>query len=306
MKLQQLRFLCEVVDRGFNISRAAETLFTSQPGISRQIGMLEAELGVDLILRRGNKLVGLTAAGVQAVEFARSALTSVEAIGRIGREFNDPFQGSLTVATTHTHARYVLAQVIQDFAKRYPRVTVKIVQGSPNQIAEWIGSGSADIGIATRPTSNPVELALVHCYDVEHILIALPSHPLLRHGRITLAAMAKYPLIGYDDSYLISRRISEKFRAAGIEPNIVMRASDSDVIKSYVAAGLGVAIIPTLAFDRKVDRGLRARAIGDLFDHTVAYALIRKGLPLRAFTYDFLRLVSPRLTREAVDAQIYG
>lgn len=304
MKLQQLRLLCEVVDQGFSISRAADALHTSQPGISRHLGVLEAELGVELLVRRGNRLTGLTPAGAHVARHARTALGAVEAIRRAGEDFRSPSIGSLTIATNHTQARYVLARVLSAFSKRYPKVTVRILQGLPDQIAQWVHTGEADIGIATRPSEEFPDLALVHAYAIEHILVARAPHPLLNKRRITLADLAPHPLIGYDASYLINRQVTQKFRDAGLTPNIVVRASDSDVIKTYVAAGLGVAIIPEVAFNAKSDAPLRGKSLGDLFAPTVAYAVLRSGLPLRGYMYEFLEMLSPHLSRAAVEKAI--
>ncbi|HEX4325564.1 MAG TPA: LysR substrate-binding domain-containing protein [Burkholderiales bacterium] len=304
MKLQQLKLLCEVADRGFSISRAADALFTSQPGISRHLGVLEAELGVELLLRRGNRLTGLTPAGAQVVKHARVALDAVESIRRTGEDFRSPSSGTLTIATNHTQARYVLARVLGGFGRRYPKVEVRILQGLPGQIAQWVRSGEADVGIATRPSEELPDLALVHAYAIEHILVARPKHPLLKLKKIRLADLALHPLIGYDSSYLISRQIAEKFRAAGLTPNIVVRASDSDVIKTYAAAGLGVAIIPAGAFDAKSDRELCGKTLGDLFEPTVAYAMLRRGLPLRGYMYEFLEMLSENLSRKLIDRGI--
>lgn len=304
MKLQQLRFFCEVIDRGFNISRASETLHTSQPGISRQIGLLEEELGVELMRRSGNRLLGLTLAGSRVDEHARAVLKAIESIHLVGEEFNDPGRGSLTVATTHTHARYVLADVIRKFAKRYPAVSVKIMQGLPNQIADWVRTGEATIGLATHPAGDNSDLAFVDCYEVHHTLIVPQKHALLELRQLTLADLAQYPLISYDDGYQIARKLLAKFADAGLTPNIVMRASDSDVIKTYVAAGLGVAVIPTLAFNQSKDRSIRARSLGKVLEPTVACAILRPGVPPRSFMVDFLRLVSPTVTEAAIVAAV--
>lgn len=300
MKLQQLRFFREVVERGFNISRAADALHTSQPGISRQIGLLEEELGVVLMQRSGNRLLGLSPAGVQVDEHVRALLKSVEAIQLVGQEFRDPNRGALTLATTHTHARYVLAEVIRKFARRYPDVRVKIVQGRPDQIAEWVRAGEATLGLATRPAGDTTGLAFVDCYEVQHVLIVPLRHELLASRAVTLAQIAKYPLIGYDDRYQLARYIEARFEGAGLSPNIMMRASDSDVIKTYVAAGLGVAVIPTLAYSAGKDRSIRSRSLGKAFAPTVACAILRSGLHPRAYLIDFLRLLSPKLTESAI------
>ena len=304
MKLQQLRFFCEVAQSGFSISAAASTLFTSQPGISRQIGMLESELGVKLLVRRGNRILGLTDAGTQILAIATRVLDATEAMRRVAKDFSLPATGTLTVATTHTHARFTLAEVIGAFSKAFPNVDVRIMLGLPNQIAAWVSSGEADVGFSTRPATGLPGVALVRWDDVGHSLVAHESHPVLQHRRVTLENIVRYPIIAYDDSNEISRLLSEKFRAAGLSPRIVMRASDSDVIKTYVAAGLGIAVIATVAFAPKVDTSLRAVDMAALVKPTIAYAVVRTTMPMRKYVYDFLRMVSPRLAKSKIEAAI--
>lgn len=303
MKLQQLRFFCEVARSG-SVSSAAAALFTSQPGISRQIGLLESELGVLLLVRRGNRILGLTDAGKQIFSVATRVLDATEAMRRIARDFNEPASGTLTVATTHTHARFTLADVIGSFSRAFPAVDVSIKIGSPNQISAWVSAGEADVGFSTQPSTGLADVTIVRWNDVGHSLVAPKVHPILDERRVSLQAMARYPIIAYDEASEIGRLLSQKFRDAQLSPRIVMRANDSDVIKTYVAAGLGIAVIPTIAFVPATDVTLRAIDVKSLLKPTVAYALLRNTMPMRSYVYEFLRLVSPRLTRARIESAL--
>ena len=300
MKLHQLRYLNEVIRRDFNISRAAAALHTSQSGISKQILLLEEEIGVEILVRGGNRITGLTATGAEVAAIARNILDQTENILRVGQDFHGPETGSLVVATNHTHARYVLPKVLKAFAKRYPNVSFKVRQGTPAQIVALVAEGDADVGIGTPPAQVPGDVALLPCYELKHCLIAPKRHPLLKRKSPTLAQIAAYPIISYDVTHQVGLRILEKFRAANLVPRFIMQAIDSDVMKAYVAANLGVAIIPSIAYQPRQDPLLGARDLGELIEPSTTYIALRNRNYLRGYIYDFIGLLSPALTRERV------
>jgi LysR family cys regulon transcriptional activator len=302
MTLQQLRYLCGVVDADLSVSRAARTLHTSQPGISKQIQMLERELGIDLLIRQGNRITGLTEAGADVLEVARRMLLDAEHLKRIGEEHTHRREGRLVVATTHIQARYMLRDVIRRFTVRYPEVRLALRQGSPAQIAQWVVSGEADIGIAGRPPESPPELVFLPGEPVERCVIALREHPLLRsRKKLTLAAIAAYPIITLDASFAGGWAVRDAFQAAGIVPNIVLSAIDVDVIKTYAELGLGVAIVPSVAFEPARDKKLAMRAASGLFAPTVTQIELRRGNYLRSYMVDFIGMVQPRWDRAAIE-----
>jgi LysR family cys regulon transcriptional activator len=302
MTLQQLRYLCGVVDADLSVSRAARTLFTSQPGISKQIQMLERELGVDLLIRQGNRITGLTEAGGEVLGVARRMLLDAEHLKRIGDEHTHRTEGRLVVATTHIQARYMLRDVIQRFTKHYPEVRLALRQGSPAQIAQWVVSGEADIGIAGRPPESPPEVVFLAGEPVERCVIALRGHPLVQSRTpITLEDIAAYPIITLDASFAGGWAVREAFQAAGIEPNIVLSAIDVDVIKTYAELGLGVAIVPLVAYEPARDRQLAMRSAEGLFAPTVSQIELRRGNYLRSYMVDFIGMVQPRWDRAAIE-----
>lgn len=304
MKLQQLRFLCAVVDKGLNISAAAISLNTSQPGMSRQIKLLEKELGTPLLIHRRKRVVGLTNAGDTVVNLARRMLQDVENIRKAGAEHALDEEGNLTIATTHTHARYTLPKAVREFVRQYPKVRLTLRQGNPMKIAEWVTSGAADLGVAARPLAEYSNLLLLPCYQQYHVAVTPPGHPLLKIKRITLKAIADYPMITYDLSYTGRSQIAQTFTAAGLAPHIAVGATDSDVMKAYVKLGLGVAIVAEDAFDSKEDQGLRAVKVRHLFKANTIYVQIEKHSYLRSYAYSFIELLAPQLTRATVEREL--
>jgi len=255
MNIQQLRYLNEVARCNLNISEAAAALFTSQPGVSKQIRLLEEELGIDIFVRNGKRLVAVTDPGREVLDIARRVLQETENLKHVGREFKQQDSGTLTIATTHTQARYALPGVVQAFTRDYPEVKLGLHQGNPTQIAEQVLSGEADIGIATESLALYEALVTLPCYEWHHCVVTPPDHPLLREKRLTLKKLAQYPIITYDFAFTGRNKINQAFSEAGIMPNIALTAIDADVIKTYVELGLGVGIIAQMAFIPERDSG---------------------------------------------------
>jgi len=300
MNLQQLKYLNEIVRRDLNISDAAAALYTSQPGISKQVKLLEEELGIDIFVRNGKRIVALTEPGRAVLDIARRVLRETDNLKQVGQEFSRQDRGSLTIATTHTQARYALPQVIKAFTLSYPEVKLGLHQGSPTQIAEMVLSGEADIGIATESIALYDELVTLPCYEWHHCVVVPPKHPLLLEKRLTLKTLAQYPLITYDFAFTGRNKINQAFSEAGIEPNIALTAIDADVIKTYVELGLGVGIVAQMAFIPERDRHLRMLDAGHLFQPSTTRIAIRQNQYLRGFAYHFIKLFAPQLTHEVV------
>ena len=301
MKLQQLRYICEVARHNLNLSNAAEALFTSQPGISKQIRSLEDELGVDIFVRHGKRLVAVTAPGKAILEIAQRVLKDVENLRQVGEEFTEEDNGHLTIATTHTQARYALPHVIQRFTKRYPGVRLSLRQGSPTQISELVTSGEADIAIATEAIELYEDLIMLPCYEWNRCVLVPPGHPLLKAKKLTLQAMAGFPIITYDFAFTGRSKMNQAFADKGLTPNVVLTAIDADVIKTYVELGLGIGIVAMMAYDPKRDTHLRAMDASHLFEPSTTRIGIRKNSYLRGYTYEFIEMFAPHLTRKVVD-----
>ena len=301
MKLQQLRFLVEVADSGLNVTVAAERLFTSQPGVSKQVRQLEDELGIIIFERSGKRFTGITPAGDAVLLAARRVLLEAENLKRIADEQRDESTGTLTIATTHTQARYVLPRVVADFTRRYPNVRLSIREGDPHRVTDTVLRGEADIGIATESLGKEAGVVTLPAYSWNHLVIAPPDHPVLK-APLSLKSLAKHPLITYDAAFSGRSRIDAAFSRGGITPNVVLTAIDSDVIKTYVSLGLGVGIITELAFDAQRDSGLVVVDAGILFGANVTRVGLRRGVISRRFALAFLELLSPQLTAAAVAA----
>ena len=300
MNLQQLRYFNEIVRQGLNISGAASTLYTSQPGISKQIRQLEEELGIEIFVRNGKRIVAITEPGKAVLAIAQRMLHDAENLKQAAQEFHAQDSGNLTIATTHTQARYALPPTVKQFIKRYPGVKLGLHQGNPTQIAEQVLSGEADIGIATESLSLYDDLITLPCYEWNHCVIAPPRHPILAEKKLTLAKIAEYPIITYDFAFSGRGKINAAFEAAGIQPNIALTAIDADVIKTYVELGLGIGILAKMAFIPERDKHLRMMDAGHLFKPSTTRIAIRKNEYLRGYTYDFIELFAPHLTREVV------
>jgi len=306
MKLHQLRCVLEVHRRGNHISAAAEALHTSQPGISKQIKQLETELGFPVFARQRNRVVGPTEAGREVIEIARRILDDVGTLESLRDDWLAREEGSLTVATTHTYARYVLPRVVTRFIRRYPRVRLGLLQGNPAQICEAVEAGEADLGVATETRRAFPSLAMLPCLPIRRSLIAPTGHPILRVKRLELEDIARYPIIAHDHARSGRWKIMEAFRRRGIEPNVTFGAVDADVCKTYVELGLGVAILATVAVDPKHDRGLRARDASHLFESSTTYVSLRRRSFLRRYVTEFIGMLAPELTPETIAGELRG
>ncbi|CAN5913214.1 CysB family HTH-type transcriptional regulator [soil metagenome] len=302
MNFQQLRSTREAVRCGFNLTEVAKVLHTSQPGVSRQIRELEEELGVDLFVRVGKRLTELTEVGVLIMPIIERMLVDAENLRSAGEEFSQRANGRLSIAATHSQARYALPGAVKDFRVRYPNVTLNLHQGSPEQIAEMVISGEADIGIATEALTRYDALAALPCYRWTHSVIVPPNHLLLDGKPLTLARLAQFPIITYGAGYTGRLHIDEAFEAAGIDFDLVLTAMDADVVKTYVELGLGVGIVASIAFDEQRDRDLRAIDAGHLFAVNLTKLAIRRGSFLRSYVYDFIETFASPLSREVVEA----
>ncbi len=304
MNLQQIRYLVAVVDHGLNVSDAAEALFTSQPGISKQVRQLEDELGLSIFVRQGKRLASLTPAGEVVVATARRALRELGNIKRVAEEFRGEDTGTLSIATTHTQARYVLPEVLRQFATRYPKVRVVLHQGNPVQVAEQTACGDADIGIATEALADCPQLVTLPCYEWNRVVITPKRHPLLDMQPLTIEALARFPIVTYDFTFTGRSAINAAFLAKGLEPNVVLTALDSDVIKTYVELGMGVGIIAQMAYDRSRDTHFEKLDAAHLFASSTTRLGLRHGVFLRGYLYAFIALFAPRYHRAAVDAAL--
>lgn len=306
MKLQQLRYLREVAKRGLNLSEAAESLHTSQPGISKQIRQLEDELGVDILVRHGKRVVDVTEPGRLILGITERILQDTENLRQVAREFGSEGSGSFTIATTHTQARYALPNVIARFSQRYPKVRLSLRQGSPQHIAELVQSGEADIAIATEAIEFYEGLVLLPCSQWNRCVITPLKHPLLKEKQLTLETIARYPIVTYDFAFTGDSPIKRAFEMKGITPNVVLTAIDADVIKAYVETGLGVGILAKMAFDPARDLGLRLIDASHLFEPSTTRIAVRPNAYLRGYVYDFIELFAPHLKRAVVDATLRG
>jgi LysR family cys regulon transcriptional activator len=305
MNLQQLRYLNEIVRRNLSISAAADALYTSQPGISKQIRLLEQELGVEVFIRSGKRLVALTEPGKVILGIAQRILHDSDSLRQVGQEYQEQDSGTLILAATHTQARYVLPPVVKQFITRYPKVKLGLHQGNPTQIAEQVMNREADIAIATESIMLYDGLVALPCYDWHHCIVVPPEHPLLDAKRLTLARIAEYPIITYDLSFSGRSKIDDAFAEAGVTPNIALTAIDADVIKTYVELGLGIGILAELAFNPERDLHLRNIPARHLFKPNTTQLAIRKNEYLRGYTYDFIELFAPHLTREVVERAMH-
>ena len=304
MTLQQLRYLCEVAHRGLNISKTAEALHISQPGLSRQLRLLETELGVELFVRNSKRLVRLSEAGGKIIAIAERALREARNITEAARESADESSGALTIATTHTQARYALPAVLRRFTRQFPRVRLNLRQGTPGEVSHLVLSGNADISISAETVDPVPGMIMLPCYPLPRVVLTPARHPLLRVKKLTLEKLVEYPLITYDFSFIARSRIVRAFEARGLTPNVVLNAIDADVIKTYVEFGLGIAVLPRMAFDAKRDRALRAIDASHLFEPNTIHIGIRQNHYLRGYTYAFIELFASHLTRARVEQAI--
>ncbi|HEV8520084.1 MAG TPA: HTH-type transcriptional regulator CysB [Burkholderiales bacterium] len=301
MKLQQLRYLREVERQGLNLSTAADKLHTSQPGISKQIKLLEDELGVEIFVRNGKRVTEITPPGKAILAIAQRILQEADNLKQAAQDFSNQDSGSLTIATTHTQARYALPAVIQRFTQRYPKVKLGLMQGNPVQISQFALSGQADFCIATEAIATFEDLVMLPCYGWNRCVVAPPDHPILKRKTLTLEAIAEYPVITYDFAFTGRSQINHAFETKGLKPNVILTAIDSDVIKTYVALGLGIGILAKMAFDPERDSNLRALDASHLFESSTTRIGIPRNAYLRRYIYDFIEMFAPHLTRKTVD-----
>lgn len=300
MNLQQLRYLNEIVRRDLKISDAAAALFTSQPAISKQIKLLEEELGIEIFVRNGKRIAAITEPGKGLLAIAQRMLLDAENFKQFAQEFHSKDSGQLTIATTHTQARYALPPVVKQFIERYPKVKLGLHQGTPTQIAEQVLHGEADLCIATESLSSYEGLVTLPCYDWHHCVITPPGHPLLKIQTLTLKDIVQYPIITYDHAFSGRSKVNEAFEKAGLTPDIALTAIDADVIKTYVELGLGIGILAEIAFIPERELHLRMMNARHLFKPSTTRIAIRKNEYLRAYTYEFIELFAPHLTRKVI------
>jgi LysR family cys regulon transcriptional activator len=304
MKLSQLRCIVEVHRCGNHISAAAEALHTSQPALSKQIQLIEAEIGFPIFQRKRNRVVGLSDPGCEAIAIAQRILNDVESLKTLSSDYQGREEGTLTVATTHTYARYVLPQVVERFIKRYPQVRLGLQQGNPTQICEAVESGEADLGVGTETMRPFPRLAMLPCFPIARSLIARKGHPILRTRTLTLEDIARYPIIAHDRQRSGRWKIMDAFRKRGIELNVIFGAVDADVCKTYVEMGLGIAILATVAVDPQHDRDLRARDASHLFESSTTYISMRRSAHFKRYVGHFINLLAPELSPEKVQAEL--
>ena len=305
MNLRHLQLFCEVVNANLNISAAAKALHTSQPSVSRHLLSLESELGVALFVRSKKRILGLTGPGEAVLESARKVLFEIENINQAGTVHGREKRGNLVVAASHTHARYSLPNVVRAFIAQYPNVRLVLRQGDPHQIAKWVSSGNADIGICAEPLERPQNIMFFPHHKHHRIILAPQGHPLTKISRPTLTQLARYPLITYEAPFTVNRRIVEAFENIGLSPNFALTATDVDVMKTYVKAGLGLAIVASLAHNPDEDKELVAINATHLFKSDLIKVVLRKGTYQRSYTYDFIELFSPTLKREKLQSMLF-
>ncbi|HZN85823.1 MAG TPA: HTH-type transcriptional regulator CysB [Burkholderiales bacterium] len=306
MKIQQLRYLSEVARRDLSVSAAAEALFTSQPGISKQIKALEDELGIEIFARHGKRLTALTEPGRAVLAIAERILAEAANLKRAGEEFANEKLGSLTIATTHTQARYALPKAVAAFKRRYPDVQLVLHQGTPTQICEMVIRGEAEFAVATEQISEFQELVSLPCFQWNRCVVVPSGHPLARAKPLTLEAVAKYPIVTYDFAFANRSLVEKAFEQRGLKPKVVLTALDADVIKTYVELGLGVGIMAAMAFHPKRDAGLKALDASHLFESSTTRLGIKRGAYLRRYAYEFIELFVPHLPRSIVEPMVMG
>ncbi len=301
MKLQQLRYIWEVAHHDLNVSATAQSLYTSQPGISKQIRLLEDELGVEVFARSGKHLTRVTPAGEAILKTAGEILRKAESIKQLAQEFSNEHKGSLSLATTHTQARYALPPTIQSFISSYPEVALHMHQGTPMQISEMAADGTVDFAIATEALELFSDLVMMPCYRWNRCVVVPRDHPLTQLSELTLEAVAEHPIVTYVFGFTGRSRLDEAFMNRGLVAKVVFTAADADVIKTYVRLGLGIGIVARMAFDEENDSDLVALDASHLFASSVTKIGFRRGTFLRGFMYEFIEMFAPHLTREVVE-----
>lgn len=312
MNLHQIRFVSETVKQNFSLTEAARALFTSQPGVSKAIIELEDELGFQIFKRHGKRIKGLTVPGELVYKACERVISELENMRAVGEEFASRDSGRLTVGVTHTQARYVLPQAVAAFRKKFPKVKLVLLQGTPQQLAEWVRKDQADIAVATEALAGEADLVTFPCFDWGHVLVASQGDKRVKafvgeQGRqLALADIANMPLITYEGQFAGRKRIDAAFQRAGLAPDVVLEAIDADVIKTYVKLGLGVGIIAEVAFDVAKDEGLVAMPVAHLFGKNTTRLALRQGVFMRTVMYEFISTFAPMLSRAMVDKVLGG
>lgn len=306
MNLHQFRFVREAVRQNFNLTEAAKALYTSQPGVSKAIIELEDELGVEIFTRHGKRVRSLTEPGRIILASVERILQEVESLKRVGKDFAAQDQGNLVIAATHTQARYSLPAAIAEFKRRFPKVHLSILQGSPTQVAEMVMHDHADIAIATEAISTYKDLVSLPCFQWHHVAVMPADHPLLQRKLLSLEDLAQYPLITYEAAFAGRTKINEAFARRNLTPDVVLEAIDADVIKTYVELGLGVGIMADIAFNAERDKHLRAMPVGHLFGTNLTRVALKQGAYLRSYVYTLVELLSPTLTRKLIEQALKG
>lgn len=300
MKIQQLRYIVEIANQNLNVTEAANVLYTSQPGISKQVRLLEDELGLEIFERNGKNLKAITPAGKKIIAIARELLVKTQAIRAIAEEYTQPDHGVLRIATTNTQARYMLPAVVEKFSKKYPNVSLHVHQGSPNQLSDALLSGEVDFVIVTEAQYLFNDVILLPCYKWNRSIVVKSDHPLAKLKHVTIEDLGKYPLVTYTFGFTGQSDLDYAFNSAGILPNIVFTATDADVIKTYVKLGFGVGIIASMAYT-EADSDLVAIDASHLFKSSMTQIAFKRSMFLRNYMYDFINDFSPHLTRQNVE-----
>lgn len=306
MRLTQFTYLCAIVESGFSVSKAATLLRATQPGVSKQIRTLEQELGFDVLARKKNRILGLTPGGEAVFEVAKRIASDTGQLKSIRGDVLSLSTGQLTVATTHIHARYTLLSVIKSFCRMYPEVSFTLRHSDPAEVAELVSTAKVDLGLCVPPKVMPPNLICIPCYKVNRILITPADHPLAKTRKLNLASIARFPLVMYDPKFSSGWRILEAFERENLRPRVVLTGIDAEVLKAYVAEGLGVAFLQQLAYDQKRDRGIEARNVDALMEPPTAVIMLRRNGYLRNFAYRFIELITPSLNRGAIKAALEG
>ncbi|GEA49912.1 transcriptional regulator CysB [Vibrio inusitatus NBRC 102082] len=304
MKLQQLRYIVEVVNHNLNVSATAESLYTSQPGISKQVRLLEDELGIQVFERSGKHLTQVTPAGEEIVKISREILSRVESIKSVASEHTHPEMGTLNITTTHTQARYALPDVIKGFTARYPKVSLHMHQGTPSQMSQAIAKGTANFAIATEALHLYHDAIMLPCYHWNRSIVVTRDHPLANKANVTIEDLASYQLVTYVFGFTGRSELDAAFDKAGLTPRIVFTATDADVIKTYVRMGIGVGVIASMAIDQELDKDLVAIDASHIFGASTTSIGFRRGTFLRSYMFDFVERFAPHLTRPVIEQAI--
>ncbi|NJM32935.1 MAG: CysB family HTH-type transcriptional regulator [Limnobacter sp.] len=312
MNLHQIRFVRETVRQNFSLTQAAKVLFTSQPGVSKAIIELEEELGFQVFARHGKRIKGLTNPGRLVYEACERIMAELENVKRIGEEFASRDSGKLTVAVTHTQARYVLPRAVVAFRRKFPKVRLVLLQGTPEQLVQWVRKDQADLAVATEALADESDLVSFPCFDWGHVVVAPKGYqslkPFVGTGarKLALSDLAQLPLITYETHFAGRRKIDQAFERAGLQAEVVLEAIDADVIKTYVELGLGVGIVAEMAFDPAKDTGLNSLEVDHLFGRNTSRVAVRQGVFMRSVMYEFIESFAPLLTRKLVDKVLSG